>query len=204
MAVFKNITEEQAAELTQGLYAGVDEVGRGPLVGNVVTAAVILDPQNPVEGLNDSKKLSEKKRDALYRQILGTALAVSVGRCSAAEIDALNILQATMTAMQRAVAGLSVKPESVLIDGNKAPDFSMPAYAVVKGDGLIDAISAASIVAKVVRDKEMTELDKAHPEYGFAAHKGYPTKAHLAALKQYGVLPQHRRSFKPVRELAEV
>ena len=203
MAVFKHITKEQVAELTQGLHAGVDEVGRGPLVGDVVTAAVILDPANPITGLNDSKKLSEKKRDTLYEQILEKALAVSVGRCSAEEIDELNILQATMTAMQRAVAGLSIKPEWVLIDGNRTPEFSIPAHAIVKGDGLIEAISAASILAKVVRDREMIELDAKHPQYGFAKHKGYPTKAHMAALQEHGILPEHRKSFKPVRELVE-
>ncbi|MBM7071765.1 ribonuclease HII [Shewanella sp. 202IG2-18] len=201
MTVFKNITEEQVAELTQSLHAGVDEVGRGPLVGDVVTAAVILDSTNPISGLNDSKKLSEKKRDALYEQIMEKALAVNVGRCSPEEIDELNILQATMTAMQRAVAGLNIQPDSILIDGNRTPDFTIIAHAIVKGDGLIDAISAASIVAKVVRDKEMIELDAKHPQYGFAKHKGYPTKAHMAALEEHGILPEHRKSFKPVRGL---
>ncbi|RLV59831.1 ribonuclease HII [Parashewanella curva] len=201
MTVFKGITEEQLLELTQGLHAGVDEVGRGPLVGDVVTAAVILDPKNPIEGLHDSKKLSEKKRDALYEQILDKSLAVSVGRASPQEIDEINILQATMVAMQRAVVGLSITPDTVLIDGNRVPELPMVGHAIVKGDGLIEAISAASIVAKVVRDREMFELDKKHPEYGFAAHKGYPTKAHMEALSVHGVLPEHRRSFKPVREL---
>ncbi|MGB0893476.1 MAG: ribonuclease HII [Parashewanella sp.] len=201
MAIFKNITEQQIQQVCSSMHAGVDEVGRGPLVGDVVTAAVILDPTNPIEGLHDSKKLSEKKRDALYEQIVAKALSVSVGRASPAEIDDINILQATMMAMQRAVAGLSVVPQTVLIDGNRVPQLTMEAHAIVKGDGLIQAISAASIVAKVIRDKEMIELDKLHPEYGFAAHKGYPTKAHLAALQQYGVLPQYRRSFKPVKLL---
>jgi ribonuclease HII len=173
------------------------------LVGDVVTAAVILDPANPVTGLNDSKKLSERKRDALYEEILAKALAVSVGRASPAEIDELNILHATMLAMQRAVAGLKVRPEKVLVDGNRTPDFGLPSAAVVKGDGLIPAISAASIIAKVTRDREMAELDSRHPEYGFAAHKGYPTKAHFEALSQHGVLPEHRRSFRPVREWLE-
>ncbi len=186
-----------------GLVAGVDEVGRGPLVGDVVTAAVIPDPANPISGLNDSKKLSEKKRDALYEEILAKALAVSVGRASPAEIDELNILHATLLAMQRAVAGLNVRPEKVLVDGNRTPDFGLPSAAVVKGDGLIPAISAASIIAKVTRDREMAELDSRHPEYGFAAHKGYPTKAHFEALSQHGVLPEHRRSFRPVREWLE-
>ncbi|BDM65309.1 ribonuclease HII [Shewanella sp. NFH-SH190041] len=203
MAVLKNITPEQAELLSAGLVAGVDEVGRGPLIGDVVTAAVILDPANPITGLNDSKKLSEKKRDALYGEIMAKALAVSVGRCSPAEIDQLNILQATMTAMQRAVAGLAIKPEKVLVDGNRTPDFGIEADAVIKGDGLIAAISAASIIAKVTRDREMDELDAQYPQYGFAKHKGYPTKAHFAALDEHGVLPQHRRSFRPVRERLE-
>lgn len=203
MTVYKQLSEAEAQLLCQGLVAGVDEVGRGPLVGDVVTAAVILDPANPITGLNDSKKLSEKKRDALYEEILAKALAVSVGRASPAEIDELNILHATMLAMQRAVAGLNVRPEKVLVDGNRTPDFGLPSAAVVKGDGLIPAISAASIIAKVTRDREMAELDSRHPEYGFAAHKGYPTKAHFEALSQHGVLPEHRRSFRPVREWLE-
>ncbi|MCL1036376.1 ribonuclease HII [Shewanella submarina] len=203
MAVLKNLTPEQAAVLSSGLVAGVDEVGRGPLIGDVVTAAVILDPANPIAGLNDSKKLSEKKRDALYGEIMEKALAVSVGRCSPAEIDELNILHATMTAMQRAVAGLSIRPEKVLVDGNRTPDFGLPADAVVKGDGLVAAISAASIIAKVVRDKEMEALDAKYPQYGLAKHKGYPTKAHFEALAEHGVLPEHRRSFRPVREWLE-
>ncbi|MCL2912984.1 ribonuclease HII [Shewanella corallii] len=203
MAVLKNLTPEQAAILSSGLVAGVDEVGRGPLIGDVVTAAVILDPANPIAGLNDSKKLSEKKRDALYGEIMEKALAVSVGRCSPAEIDELNILHATMTAMQRAVAGLSIRPEKVLVDGNRTPDFGLPADAVVKGDGLVAAISAASIIAKVVRDKEMEALDAKYPQYGLAKHKGYPTKAHFEALAEHGVLPEHRRSFRPVREWLE-
>ncbi|MBO2659146.1 ribonuclease HII [Shewanella algae] len=203
MTVYKQLSEAEAQLLCQGLVAGVDEVGRGPLVGDVVTAAVILDPANPISGLNDSKKLSEKKRDALYEEILAKALAVSVGRASPAEIDELNILHATMLAMQRAVAGLKVRPEKVLVDGNRTPDFGLPSAAVVKGDGLIPAISAASIIAKVTRDREMAELDSRHPEYGFAAHKGYPTKAHFEALSQHGVLPEHRRSFRPVREWLE-
>lgn len=203
MTVYKQLSEAEAQLLCQGLVAGVDEVGRGPLVGDVVTAAVILDPANPVTGLNDSKKLSERKRDALYEEILAKALAVSVGRASPAEIDELNILHATMLAMQRAVTGLKVRPEKVLVDGNRTPDFGLSSAAVVKGDGLIPAISAASIIAKVTRDREMAELDSRHPEYGFAAHKGYPTKAHFEALSQHGVLPEHRRSFRPVREWLE-
>lgn len=200
MAVIKNITPEQVALLCVGHYAGVDEVGRGPLVGDVVTCAVILDPNNPIAGLNDSKKLSEKKRDLLYPEIMDKALAVSVGRASPAEIDELNILHATMLAMQRAVAGLSIKPSHILVDGNRTPEFGISADAVIKGDGLIAAISAASIIAKVTRDHEMAELDALYPQYGFAKHKGYPTKAHFEALAQYGVLPEYRKSFKPVRE----
>lgn len=179
--------------------AGVDEVGRGPLVGDVVTAAVILDPNNPIEGLNDSKKLSEKKRLALLPEIKEKALAWSVGRCSAEEIDQLNILQATMVAMQRAIAGLNVQPDLVLIDGNRCPELLMDSQAVVKGDLRVAEISAASIIAKVVRDQEMEELDKLHPQFGFAKHKGYPTKAHFDAIEQHGVIDQHRKSFKPVK-----
>ncbi|MCL9782160.1 ribonuclease HII [Vibrio sp. S4M6] len=183
------------------LIAGVDEVGRGPLVGDVVTAAVILDPNNPIEGLTDSKKLSEKKRLALFPEIKEKALAWSVGRCSPSEIDELNILQATMVAMQRAIKGLAIEPEYCLIDGNKVPELAMPAQSVVKGDLRVAEISAASILAKVVRDQEMLELDKLHPEFGFANHKGYPTKAHLAAIEKHGVISQHRRSFKPVQRV---
>ncbi|MCL1093404.1 ribonuclease HII [Shewanella kaireitica] len=200
MAVFKGITPEQVDAICIGQYAGVDEVGRGPLIGNVVTAAVILDPNNPIVGLNDSKKLSEKKRELLYEQIQQKALCVSVGAATPIEIDEMNILHATMLAMQRAVAGLSIKPTSVLVDGNRCPDFGMQSHAIIKGDGLIDAISAASIVAKVVRDREMDVLAAQYPEYGFEKHKGYPTKAHFEALTKYGVLAEHRKSFRPVRE----
>ncbi len=181
------------------LVAGVDEVGRGPLVGDVVTAAVILDAQKPVIGLADSKKLSEKKRLALYDEIIDKAVAYAIGRCSPEEIDRLNILQATMVAMQRAVAGLSIKPEWVLVDGNRVPKLAMNAQAVVKGDSLVAEISAASILAKVTRDREMAELDLRYPDYGFAKHKGYPTAEHLSALQRLGVTPFHRRSFRPVR-----
>ncbi|EJD0684713.1 ribonuclease HII [Vibrio parahaemolyticus] len=189
-------------EYPQGyqLIAGVDEVGRGPLVGDVVTAAVILDPNNPIEGLNDSKKLSEKKRLALLPEIKEKALAWAVGRCSPEEIDELNILQATMVAMQRAIAGLKVQPDLVLIDGNRCPELPMDSQAVVKGDLRVAEISAASIIAKVVRDQEMEELDKQYPQFGFAKHKGYPTKAHFEAIKQHGVISEHRKSFKPVKK----
>ncbi|WP_404973213.1 ribonuclease HII [Vibrio campbellii] len=189
-------------EYPQGyqLVAGVDEVGRGPLVGDVVTAAVILDPNNPIEGLNDSKKLSEKKRLALLPEIKEKALAWAVGRCSPEEIDELNILQATMVAMQRAIAGLKVQPDLALIDGNRCPELPMDSQAVVKGDLRVAEISAASIIAKVVRDQEMEELDKQYPQFGFAKHKGYPTKAHFEAIGQHGVISEHRKSFKPVKK----
>lgn len=181
------------------LIAGIDEVGRGPLVGDVVTAAVILDPSNPVHGLTDSKKLSEKKRLALFPEIQQKALAWSVGRCSSEEIDQFNILQATMIAMQRAVAGLEIQPDLALIDGNRVPDLPMTGLAVVKGDLRVPEISAASIIAKVIRDAEMDELDKQYPQFGFAQHKGYPTKEHFSAIEQHGVIDQHRKSFKPVK-----
>ena len=182
--------------------AGVDEVGRGPLVGDVVTAAVILDPNNPIDGLADSKKLSDKKRQLLAAEIKEKALCYAIGRCSPTEIDELNILHATMLAMSRAVEGLSVKPEFVFIDGNRVPSqLTVPAQAVVKGDSLVEEISAASILAKVARDEEMIELDKRYPDYGFAGHKGYPTKAHFAALEQYGAIAEHRKSFKPVQRI---
>ncbi|BDR12687.1 ribonuclease HII [Vibrio sp. STUT-A11] len=189
-------------ETPQGyqIIAGVDEVGRGPLVGDVVTAAVILDPNNPIEGLNDSKKLSEKKRLALLPEIKQKALAWAVGRCSPQEIDELNILQATMVAMQRAIAGLNVQPDLVLIDGNRCPELPMDSQAVVKGDLRVAEISAASIIAKVVRDTEMEELDKQYPQFGFAKHKGYPTKVHFEAIEQHGVIAEHRKSFKPVKK----
>ncbi|RJG49076.1 ribonuclease HII [Motilimonas pumila] len=181
------------------IVAGVDEVGRGPLVGDVVTAAVILDPQAPISGLADSKKLSEKKRLALFEQIQQHALAIGVGRASPREIDEINILHATMLAMQRAVANLSIEPGFVFIDGNRCPHLAMPAEAVVKGDSRVAEISAASIIAKVIRDQDMKTLDEQLPEYGFAQHKGYPTKAHFAALAQYGPTEWHRKSFKPVQ-----
>ncbi|PHM28913.1 ribonuclease HII [Xenorhabdus budapestensis] len=181
------------------LIAGVDEVGRGPLVGAVVTAAVILDPANPIAGLMDSKKLPEKRREALYLEIKEKALCWSLGRAESEEIDQLNILHATMLAMQRAVAGLAIQPDYVLIDGNRCPVLSMPAQPVVKGDSLVAEISAASILAKVTRDREMTELDKQFPEYGFAKHKGYPTALHLEKLSLLGATEHHRRSFAPVK-----
>jgi len=183
--------------------AGVDEVGRGPLVGDVVTAAVILDPDNPIDGLKDSKKLSEKKREILSEEIKEKATAWSIGRASPQEIDTLNILHATMLAMQRAVQALAVVPDYVLVDGNRTPTFAseqgnINSQAVVKGDDRVVEISAASILAKVARDNEMIALDKLHPQYGFAKHKGYPTKVHLEKIIEHGVLDCYRQSFKPV------
>lgn len=183
------------------LIAGVDEVGRGPLVGDVVTAAVILNPAKPIAGLADSKKLTDKKRQLLAIEIKEKALCYAIGRCSPSEIDELNILQATMLAMSRAVEALNIVPEFVFVDGNRLPKLAMPAQAVVKGDSLVAEISAASILAKVARDDEMIELDARYPQYGFAGHKGYPTKAHFAALEQYGAIDEHRKSFKPVQRV---
>ncbi|KLU15788.1 MULTISPECIES: ribonuclease HII [Xenorhabdus] len=183
------------------LIAGVDEVGRGPLVGAVVTAAVILDPLKPIAGLMDSKKLTEKRREALYWEIKEKALCWSLGRAEPEEIDQLNILHATMLAMQRAVAGLALIPDYVLIDGNRCPVLSMPAQAVIKGDNLVAEISAASILAKVTRDREMAELDKQFPDYGFAKHKGYPTALHLEKLASLGATEHHRKSFAPVKRV---
>ncbi|WP_323658691.1 ribonuclease HII [Pectobacterium versatile] len=179
--------------------AGVDEVGRGPLVGAVVTAAVILDPTRPIVGLADSKQLSEKRRLSLYDEIKEKALAWSLGRAEPEEIDQLNILHATMLAMQRAVAGLAIVPDFVLIDGNRCPALPMSAQAVVKGDSRVAEISAASIMAKVTRDREMVELDQRFPAYGFAQHKGYPTAFHLEKLAALGATELHRRSFAPVK-----
>lgn len=185
------------------LTAGVDEVGRGPLCGDVVTAAVILDPENPIAGLNDSKKLTEKRREALFDEIQQKALSFCVARASVAEIDDINILQASLLAMHRAVAGLSIQPEYVLVDGNKVPKWPYKAEAVVKGDSRVPAIAAASILAKVTRDREMVALDSVYPGYGIAGHKGYPTKVHMEALQRLGVTPIHRRSYAPVRAALE-
>jgi len=178
---------------------GVDEVGRGPLAGPVVTAAVILDPNNPIEGLNDSKKLSEKRREELEPLIKKHALAWSLGRAEAEEIDEINILQATLLAMKRAVEGLDIEPTHALVDGNKAPNLACPVTTIIKGDQSEPAIAAASILAKVARDREMVVMDELYPGYGLAKHKGYPTKQHQEALLELGVTPIHRRSFKPVR-----
>ncbi|MBB6522315.1 ribonuclease HII [Pseudoteredinibacter isoporae] len=185
------------------LVAGVDEVGRGPLAGDVVTAAVILDPENPIDGLNDSKKLTEKKRNALFDEIQEKALSWAIARASVAEIDDINILQASLLAMKRAVEALDVQPEHVLVDGNKIPKWHYRAEAVVKGDGRVACIGAASILAKVTRDREMEAFDKEYPGYGFAGHKGYPTKVHMEAVERLGVCPIHRRSYAPIKAKLE-
>lgn len=181
--------------------AGCDEVGRGPLVGDVVSAAVILDPSRPILGLMDSKKLSEKKREYFYAKIMEQAVSVSVASASVEEIDEINILHASMLAMKRAIEGLQTTPEMVLVDGNRCPEITYPCQAIVKGDDKIAAISAASIVAKVTRDRQMLELHERHPQYGFDRHKGYPTAFHLAALAEFGLLVEYRKSFKPVKAL---
>lgn len=178
--------------------AGVDEAGRGPLVGPVVASAVILDINNPIEGLNDSKKLSAKKREALYMEIMEKALAIGIGQSSAKEIDEINILWATMLAMKRAVDNLTMEPSKVYIDGNRVPEIEYPSEAVVKGDGKILEIAAASIIAKVTRDRMMADLDMDFPQYGFAKHSGYATKQHIAALGEHGPIEEHRKSFRLV------
>ncbi|MDO8344765.1 MAG: ribonuclease HII [Cellvibrio sp.] len=188
----------------QGLLgAGCDEVGRGPLAGDVVAAAVILDPENPIVGLDDSKKLSEKKREQLFIEIQQKARSWCIARASVAEIDKINILQASLLAMTRAVQGLHIQPEHVLVDGNKLPKWNYTAEAVIKGDSRVASISAASILAKVTRDREMVVLDKIYPGYGFADHKGYPTKVHMDALDKLGITPIHRTSYAPVRAKIE-
>lgn len=182
-----------------GLIAGVDEAGRGPLAGPVVAAAVVLDARRPIDGLGDSKGLGAKTRERLFDEIRAHALCCSIAQASVEEIDRLNILQATLLAMSRAVQGLRLKPHKVLVDGNRLPVLTVPAEAFVKGDATVRAIAAASILAKVHRDRLCMELHERHPQYGFDAHKGYPTAAHLAALRQHGACPAHRRSFAPVR-----
>lgn len=182
-----------------GLLAGVDEAGRGPLAGPVVAAAVILDELNPIAGLADSKKLTARQREALFDEIRAKALCCSIALASVEEIDELNILHATMLAMRRAVEGLRLKPSLVQVDGNRVPPLQVPAQAIVKGDAKVQAISAASILAKVHRDRLCEELHQAYPQYGFDGHKGYPTADHLAALREHGATPQHRRSFGPVK-----
>lgn len=180
--------------------AGVDEVGRGPLAGPVIAAAVILDPENVIEGLRDSKKLSEKKRQQLDIVIREQAMAFAIGRAEVDEIDDINILHASMLAMQRAVEQLPVTPDHVYVDGNRAPQIAYPVTTIIKGDDKEDCIAAASIIAKVLRDREMVQMHAAFPVYGFDKHKGYPTKAHMQAIKEHGVTEHHRRSFRPVRE----
>jgi ribonuclease HII len=186
---------------TPGLIAGVDEAGRGPLAGPVVAAAVILDEKNPIRGLADSKTLTALRREKLFDEIRAKALCCSIAEASVEEIDRLNILQATMLAMRRAVEGLRLKPAKVLIDGNRIPVMDILAEAIVKGDSLIPAISAASILAKVSRDRWCAELDLTYPQYGFAGHKGYGTAEHLAALREHGACPQHRKTFSPVAQV---
>lgn len=185
--------------LVEDLVAGVDEVGRGPLCGAVVTAAVILDPARPILGLNDSKKLTEARREALFDEICEKALSFCIARAEVDEIDRLNILHATMLAMQRAVEGLHITPKLALIDGNRCPQLAVPAAPVVKGDSQVPAIAAASILAKVTRDREMSAFELIYPGYGMGGHKGYPTAVHLEALARLGPTPIHRRSFGPVR-----
>ena len=187
--------------LPEGLICGVDEAGRGPLAGPVVAAAVILDPKKPILGLNDSKKLSAKRREALAIEIRAKALAWAVAEASVEEIDCINILQASLLAMRRAVEALHITPERALIDGNRCPDLSCSAEAVIGGDGKFAAIAAASILAKTVRDEGMLQLHRTFPEYGFERHMGYPTAQHLAALNEHGVTPVHRRTFGPVAKL---
>lgn len=187
---------------------GVDEAGRGPLVGAVVAGAVVLDPENPIDGLRDSKKLSAARREYLYEQIMEKAKAWGIGQSSPAEIDRMNILQATMLAMRRAVEDLATRmgswPNKALIDGNRCPELPIAAEAIIKGDAKEPAISAASILAKVTRDRQMQILHERHPQYGFAQHMGYPTEAHFAALKEYGACEEHRKSFSPVRKVLEL
>lgn len=190
------LTQLQADNIT---FCGVDEAGAGPLCGDVVAAAVILDPNNPILGLNDSKKLTEKKREALFAEICEKAIDYSIARATVEEIDSLNILNARMLAMSRAIAGLTRPCMHALIDGNRLPKTTMPCTALIQGDGLVEAISAASILAKVTRDREMHEMDKLYPQYGFAKHKGYGTKVHLEALAEHGPCPIHRLSYKPVQ-----
>ncbi len=186
------------------LLAGVDEAGRGPLAGDVVAAAVILDPLRPIAGLADSKKLTEKKREVLFDQIHQQAMAVAIGRANVTEIDQLNILWASMLAMHRAVDALAIRPEFVVVDGNRLPKWDYSGQAVVKGDQRMSCISAASIIAKVTRDRDMSDLASVYPDYGFNQHKGYPTALHKAALARYGATDQHRKTFAPVKAVLDL
>lgn len=199
-AALNKIAMQQAALLWDipGLVAGVDEAGRGPLAGPVVAAAVILDAQNPIKGLTDSKKLTPLRRDAFFNEIRAKALCCSIATASVEEIDQLNILQATLLAMRRAVEGLRLTPFRVLVDGNRLPVLRIQAEAIVKGDALVPAISAASILAKVHRDRLCADMDQRYPHYGFGKHKGYGTAEHLAALQAHGACEQHRKTFRPV------
>ena len=181
--------------------AGVDEVGRGPLIGPVVTAAVVLPKGHAIVGLADSKKLSAKRREQLAEEIRAVAVGWSIAEASAAEIDQINILQATLLAMKRAVEELECRVDRVLVDGNRLPDLAFPAEAIIKGDSKVEVISAASILAKVARDQMMVELHQMHPEYGFDRHKGYPTKKHISLIKKFGVNKIYRKTFKPVKDL---
>ena len=183
------------------IIVGVDEAGRGPLVGSVVAAAVILDPDQLIEGLGDSKKITQKKRESLYEEITMRALGYFIAESTSNEIDEINILQATMLAMKRAVEGLNICFDKVLVDGNRLPKWPYTAEAIIKGDSKIQQISAASILAKVYRDKQMQVLDQRYPQYGFAQHKGYPTKLHLANIERYGVLTEHRKSYRSIQRL---
>lgn len=201
MLEHKNLIFSLESEQGISLIAGVDEVGRGPLAGDVVAAAVILDFDNPIAGLNDSKKLSEKKRNALFPLIQQQAVAFAIGRASPEEIDEINILQASLLAMKRAVDLLKVQADFIYVDGNRIPPWQYPASAIVKGDSKILSIAAASILAKVTRDQELEALDKIYPGYGLAQHKGYPTQLHMDALKSLGPTPIHRKSFRPVAQL---
>jgi len=195
-------TDEEASLIERGLiYCGVDEAGAGPLCGDVVAAAVILDPDQPIPELTDSKKLSEKKRERLFDEIREKAVDYCIASASVEEIDSINILNARMLAMTRAVSGLTVPCDHALIDGNRLPDLSMPANALIKGDARVAAISAASVLAKVQRDRDMVQMDKEYPGYGFAKHKGYGTKAHLEALEELGPCAIHRRTYAPVKRL---
>ncbi|MCF6764953.1 ribonuclease HII [Thiotrichales bacterium 19S3-7] len=191
-----NITNK----ISNQLIAGVDEAGRGPLVGSVVAAAVILDPKNPIEGLADSKKLTQRKREKLAVEIKQKCLSYAIAEATESEIDEFNILNAALLAMQRATEKLEKQPDFVYVDGNQLPKWQYSSEAVIKGDSKIQEISAASILAKVHRDHMMFQLDEQYPQYGFKQHKGYPTKAHIEAIMTYGVLKEHRKSFKPIRD----
>lgn len=203
----KKIDVSKDTDLSELLICGVDEAGRGPLVGSVVAAAVILDPNNPISGLRDSKKLSSKSRELLFDQIIQSSLAWAIAEASSEEVDQINILQATMLAMQRAVEGLSNNggrlPDKAIIDGNRCPELQIPSEAIVKGDAKEPAISAASILAKVTRDRQMKKLHQKYPEYGFNIHMGYPTVKHLATIEQFGICDSHRRTFGPIKRLLD-